>query len=760
MANSYTEIAGDGVTTIFSIPFGYIDVAHIDVLVDGLPVSFEWIGSATVSVLPAPEVGSVVRISRVTPKDPIVDFRDGESLTESDLDSVGLQALYLSQESEDNLGTVLQVKADGVVDGMNRRIRNVANPVDAQDVATKLWAETGMSSQLSAATLQAVIATNKAQEAADSAASAAANAAITVAAGYNPANVTITGGVIGGISNLGLGTPAPSVAGWSTIRMEGTSGGNLEFNVGGTLFAEMYTESGGDLILGTASAGDDIVFRTKGVTRGQFSDGGNFFLNGNMAIGDPSASGSTTFGSIRLGRSTGGSIQFYQGTTARGELFSNGVNISLSADDPTGEVRLRAGGSSVLTASANGVVIDRNSALPALRVTQAGAGAALLVEDEANPDATPFIVDAVGNVGIGTSSPIDPLEVVANASTSSLGLRGRASDNIATCSFYNNARTIRYGFLQGQPTQVRLGTEVAAALELSTNNVGRLRIESNGAWGLGGANYGNSGEALVSNGPGLPPSWQPAAGGGAVAGEVAFFAMKTAPAGWLKANGAAVSRSVYPSLFNALCPNVGSGTVTIASPGVFTIIGHGLNDGDPVRLTTTGALPTGLNTTTTYFVVSATANTFSLSLTAGGAAINTSGTQSGTHLVRHFPFGAGDGSTTFNLPDLRGEFVRGWDDARGVDTGRALGSAQASQNLAHNHTGTADSAGAHTHTVVGVAQGSSPTTQIGSSSSGGTTFTTGNTSSAGAHTHTLTIANNGGTEARPRNVALLACIKF
>ncbi|MEH6564572.1 MAG: phage tail protein [Halopseudomonas sp.] len=39
-------------------------------------------------------------------------------------------------------------------------------------------------------------------------------------------------------------------------------------------------------------------------------------------------------------------------------------------------------------------------------------------------------------------------------------------------------------------------------------------------------------------------------------------------------------------------------------------------------------------------------------------------------------FGAGDGFNTFNLPDLRGEFVRGWDDGRGVDAGRLLGSWQ------------------------------------------------------------------------------------
>lgn len=40
-------------------------------------------------------------------------------------------------------------------------------------------------------------------------------------------------------------------------------------------------------------------------------------------------------------------------------------------------------------------------------------------------------------------------------------------------------------------------------------------------------------------------------------------------------------------------------------------------------------------------------------------------------------WGSGDGSTTFNVPNLRGEFVRGWDHGRGVDTGRAFASAQA-----------------------------------------------------------------------------------
>ena len=73
-------------------------------------------------------------------------------------------------------------------------------------------------------------------------------------------------------------------------------------------------------------------------------------------------------------------------------------------------------------------------------------------------------------------------------------------------------------------------------------------------------------------------------------GTVLYFAGSSAPAGWLKANGAAVSRTAYAALF---------------------------------------------------------------------AAIGTT-------------YGLGDGRSTFNLPDLRGEFIRGWDDGRGVDTPRPM----------------------------------------------------------------------------------------
>lgn len=72
-------------------------------------------------------------------------------------------------------------------------------------------------------------------------------------------------------------------------------------------------------------------------------------------------------------------------------------------------------------------------------------------------------------------------------------------------------------------------------------------------------------------------------------------------------------------------------TVTIASPGVFTKDNHGLQTNDRVKLFTTGALPTGLSSDTFYYVIYVTEHTFELAATRDGTAINTSGSQSGTH---------------------------------------------------------------------------------------------------------------------------------
>ena len=129
-------------------------------------------------------------------------------------------------------------------------------------------------------------------------------------------------------------------------------------------------------------------------------------------------------------------------------------------------------------------------------------------------------------------------------------------------------------------------------------------------------------------------------------------------------------------------------------------------------------------------------------------------------------YGTGDGSTTFNLPDLRGEFVRGWDNGRGIDSGRAIGSAQSDALKAHTHdagTLATSSAGAHTHTVNDLTQGNDSGSGVGDNVRiNGTHGNSGVvTESSGAHTHTITgsTASSGSSETRPRNIALMAMIK-
>lgn len=84
-------------------------------------------------------------------------------------------------------------------------------------------------------------------------------------------------------------------------------------------------------------------------------------------------------------------------------------------------------------------------------------------------------------------------------------------------------------------------------------------------------------------------------------------------------------------------PNVSLGavTITIAWPAVFSLASHGLTVNDSVQFTTTGTLPTGLSLLTNYYVIATglTSGQFQVSTTLWGAAVWTSGSQSGTHTV-------------------------------------------------------------------------------------------------------------------------------
>jgi microcystin-dependent protein len=140
---------------------------------------------------------------------------------------------------------------------------------------------------------------------------------------------------------------------------------------------------------------------------------------------------------------------------------------------------------------------------------------------------------------------------------------------------------------------------------------------------------------------------------GVPVGFVMMFAADTAPTGFLKANGAAISRTTYANLFTAI------GTT----------------------------------------------------------------------------FGVGDGSTTFNVPDLRGYFVRGWADNGSIDSGRTFGTTQEATSISDMTDGTV------TESKVKNSDGTDGTVNVNA-------------------VNTTTNRDPSYQKVRPVNIALLGCIKF
>ncbi len=120
-------------------------------------------------------------------------------------------------------------------------------------------------------------------------------------------------------------------------------------------------------------------------------------------------------------------------------------------------------------------------------------------------------------------------------------------------------------------------------------------------------------------------------------------------------------------------------------------------------------------------------------------------------------YGAGDGVSTFNLPDDRGLVDRGLDEGRGLDPGRVLGSYQESQNKDHFHTGTTESGGVHQHPYWGAPQTNGAG---GAATRLADNLSLENTEFAGAHAHNFTTSSSGGAEVRMRNSAKIPVIKY
>ena len=177
MANSYIEYTANGSTTTFSIPFAYTRQADVTVFVGGTSTSFTFASSSTISLSTAPTSGTIVRIKRTTViTTRAVDFTNGAILTEADLDNSNIQVFQAAQEAIDTAEASISKAADGKFDAQSRVIKNVANPVNAQDAATKNWSETASTSQVNIATTKASEASASATASANSATAASSSA--------------------------------------------------------------------------------------------------------------------------------------------------------------------------------------------------------------------------------------------------------------------------------------------------------------------------------------------------------------------------------------------------------------------------------------------------------------------------------------------------------------------------------------------------------------------------------------------------------
>lgn len=275
--------------------------------------------------------------------------------------------------------------------------------------------------------------------------------------------------------------------------------------------------------------------------------------------------------------------------------------------------------------------------------------------------------------GYQTGSIDTATTLVNNVSpTDAKHINGPAGAIVQIETILGSGTTLK-GSVADLATRLAVGLDAAGLLKLSTDAsiTGPLSVAKGGTGGT------------VAGTVGLVPP-----------GTITPYSMRTAPTGYLVCDGSAVSRTTYAALFAVLHLSA-TITVTIATPGVVTWTSHVLENGDPVVFTTTGALPTGITAGTTYYVINKAANTFQIAATVGGTAINTTGSQSGVHTGIHAPYGRGDTSTTFNVPDLRGRVLIALDNLGGSAASRIT---SASTN-GGNSTTLGGAGGAQTHTL-------------------------------------------------------------
>ena len=152
MAITFRDKVADAAERYFLFNFDFLEDEHVVVTIDGAVQELNI--NYTIEISPTRQIdlhnptspiagGEIVRVQRVSaPDENLVDFVNGSVLTESELDRAYLHNRYLAEESAEQNDVSMRLKAGAVGwDGLNKRILNIVNPVDEQDVATKNYVD-------------------------------------------------------------------------------------------------------------------------------------------------------------------------------------------------------------------------------------------------------------------------------------------------------------------------------------------------------------------------------------------------------------------------------------------------------------------------------------------------------------------------------------------------------------------------------------------------------------------------------------------
>jgi hypothetical protein len=493
------------------------------------------------------------------------------------------------------------------------------------------------------------------------------------------------------------------------------------------------------------------------------------------------------------------------GNAARIEAFADGTvatnsiparlsfqTTAVGATSATERMRITSAGNVGIntTSPTARLTVAHNDTTDAVRITQEGSGNALVVEDSTNPDATPFIVTADGNVGIGVgSSPTSKLHVGGVMTLGQFqGIQSvdrNSNTFISGGSSYDNGANIYLG-----------GPDVAGGyLSISTGsgatNVERMRVATSGNVGI---NTTSPTEKLEVNGTVKATAFSgPLTGNvtgdltgnvtgnitGNVTGTASAIADSTVTNAKVAAGAAIVDTKlatistagkVSNSATTATNANTASAIVARDAGGNFSAgtITASLSGNVTGNLTGTASAIADGSVSTAKIVDGnvtmakiADANvTLAKLVTAVQQALVPAGAvqafamnsapagwlaADGTNVSRSTyaalfsaigtTYGAGDGSTTFNLPDLRGYFVRGSGTNSDGTAAGTFGAKQADDLKSHTHSGS-------------FLLSSGPLNLGGTGASILAPLTVGS------------VTATGGTETRPANIAMLYCIKF